>query len=229
MFLGDVAGSTAAGASTEELAGGACGRRVASRAAPASATENAHSWTFRNFTTLAADTGSDWTLAGNNTIANVLDNGDLTIAPGASLTVTSAVDRNSTGVFKLSAGSTLDLAAGNRDQYQDGFPRQRQPAGRQRIRVVRHRCRQLLLCERRQLQHFASGDVIDLLPFSAAGAWPPYDPSTERLQISNSASQLASLSFQKLFTAPGFLDTILLLSGRPHDVGTRLSGITGTA
>ena len=53
-----------------------------------------------------------------------------------------------------------------------------------------------------QLQHFASGDVIDLLPFSAAGAVLSYDPSTGVLQISNSASQLASLSFQNSVPRP---------------------------
>jgi hypothetical protein len=47
-----------------------------------------------------------------------------------------------------------------------------------------------------QLQDFAAGDTIDIKSFSAAGATLDYNASTGLLQVSNGASQAASLDFQ---------------------------------
>ncbi|MBN9561516.1 MAG: hypothetical protein J0H14_12430, partial [Alphaproteobacteria bacterium] len=153
------------------------------------------SWTFRNFTSLAADAGSDWTLTGKNTIASILDNGALTIAPAASLTVTSNVDPNSAGVFKLGGGSTLEVAAAIGMNTKMSFL-----GGDGRLVIDHFEAFGTNVGSASyagpQLQDFTSGDVIDLLPFSAGGAVLTYDALTGVLQISNGVSQLASLSFQ---------------------------------
>ena len=64
---------------------------------------------FLGFNSLEVDNGAQWTLSGtNNTIATVLNDGKLEVAGG--LIVSTAVDPTSTGVFKLDAGSTLEVA-----------------------------------------------------------------------------------------------------------------------
>jgi hypothetical protein len=202
VLIGDVVGSTAAGASnTLELAGGV-GSLSGLSGGVGSVTENAHTWSFRNFTALAADPGSDWTLTGNNTIASILDNGALTIANGASLAVTSAVDPTSAGVFKLAGGSTLEVAAAIGTNTKMSF------LGSDDRLVIDHfesfgTNVGGISYAGPQLQDFTSGDVIDLLPFSAAGVALSYDPVTGVLQISNSASHLASLSFQNASLGSG--------------------------
>jgi hypothetical protein len=54
-----------------------------------------------------------------------------------------------------------------------------------------------------QLQHFVSGDTIDLKDFSFAGATLNFDPTAGLLQLANSSSQAASLSFQTSSLGPG--------------------------
>ena len=60
---------------------------------------------FVGFSTLVADDGANWTLKGANTIATLLDDGELEVSGG--LTVSTAVDPTSTGAFLLDPGSTL--------------------------------------------------------------------------------------------------------------------------
>jgi hypothetical protein len=59
---------------------------------------------FWGFQSLNVDAGGAWTLTGSNTIANVTDNGALTV--NGSLNVTSALNPVSTGEFDLGSGAS---------------------------------------------------------------------------------------------------------------------------
>ncbi|HEY7581575.1 MAG TPA: alkaline phosphatase family protein, partial [Acetobacteraceae bacterium] len=109
VFVGDIVGSTASGATnTLELAGGT-GALSGLTGGSGSGTENGKTWAFSNFTSLAVDAGASWTLSGTNTIAGIQDNGTLSIADSGKLTVTAALTP-STGLFSLGSGSVLDFA-----------------------------------------------------------------------------------------------------------------------
>jgi FG-GAP-like repeat/FG-GAP repeat len=72
-----------------------------------------------------------------------------------------------------------------------------------------------------QLQDFVSGDKVDLKNISSAGVTLNYSATTELLQITNGASQLATLDFQNSSlgsgafqaTSDGGLGTLITLSG----------------
>jgi hypothetical protein len=64
---------------------------------------------FSNFTTLTDDANALWTLTGANTMANVVDNGSLTIS--GSLDVSTAVNAASAGQFDLQSSGSLEVAA----------------------------------------------------------------------------------------------------------------------
>jgi P pilus assembly chaperone PapD len=120
MFVGDIVGSTAAGATnTLELAGGT-GTLSGLTAGSGSGTENGKTWAFSNFTSLAVDAGASWTMSGANTIASVQDNGTLSIAGSGRLTVTAALNP-STGLFSLGSGAVLDFANDVGSGAQIGF------------------------------------------------------------------------------------------------------------
>ena len=191
LFIGDVIGSTAAGSSnTLELAGGS-GTVSGLTGGAGTVTENAHTWSFKNFTTVAVDAGGGWTLSGNNTIATVLDNG--TIDLGGSLTVSGAVDPASTGVFQLD-GKSLETAAALGTNTQISF------IGSSRLTVDNVAAFGTNvgtgLYAGPQLENFGADDKIDLKAFGSAGVALNYSASTGLLQVSNSSAQVASLKFQ---------------------------------
>ena len=64
---------------------------------------------FWGFQSLNVDAGGNWTLTGSDAIANVTDNGALTV--NGSLDVTSALNAASTGAFDLGAGGVLEVAS----------------------------------------------------------------------------------------------------------------------
>ncbi len=147
---------------------------------------------FNNFQVLAVDAGATWTLNGANIAPTVLDNGTVSIA--GSLDVSTAVDPNSTGLFQLGSGSTLEVAAAAGTATQVNF----------------QNSSELIIDNAAlfgtnvgtasyagsQLQDFVPGDKIDLKNFSSAGVTLSYNASTGLLQVSNSANQVASLDFQ---------------------------------
>ncbi len=201
VLIGDVVGSTASGSSnTLELAGGT-GTLSGLSGGAGSITANGHSSALSSFNTLAVDTGAAWTLTGNDSIANLLDNGSATIANGGSLDVTSAVDPASAGVFLLTGSSRLEVAAALGTNTQMSF------IGSGQLTVDNFGSFGTNVGSTAyagpQLMNFAADDAIDILRFSASGDALNYNASTGVLQLSNGASQLASLSFQNATLGSG--------------------------
>jgi hypothetical protein len=148
--------------------------------------------TLNNFQALTVDTGASWTLNGPNSAPTVLDNGTLIIA--GSLNVTSAINPSSTGLFQLGSGATLDVSADLGTQTQIDF------LAADKLAVDKSASFGINVGTSSyagpQLQNFAAGDTIDLKDFGFTGAALNYNSSTGVLQLSNTASQAASLSFQ---------------------------------
>ena len=147
---------------------------------------------FSNFQTLVVDAGATWTLTGVNAAPTVLDNGTLNIA--GSLDISTAVNASSTGLFQLEAGKTLEVAAATGTKTRINF------LGSSEL-IVDHAASFGINVGTSsyagtQLQHFVSGDKIDIKNFSAVGVTLTYNSSAGLLQVSNSAKQVASLDFQ---------------------------------
>jgi len=146
---------------------------------------------FDGFDTLKVDAGASWTLNGPNTIGTTLNNGHLDVA--GSLDVTTAVDPNSTGIFQLDGPSTLEIAAALGTASKISFA-----AGSS-----------LLIDSTAQfgqgvgtsgytgplLEKFG-GSSIDLKSFDMTGANMTFSNASGLLQLTNAASQLATLKFQ---------------------------------
>jgi hypothetical protein len=178
VFVGNVVGGS--GTNTLELASGT------------GSIGGVGTGSFNNFQVLAVDAGATWTLNGANIAPTVLDDGMVSIA--GSLDVSTAVDPNSTGLFQLGSGATLEVAAATGTATQVNF----------------QNSSELIIDNAAlfgtnvgtasyagsQLQAFAPGDKIDLKNFSSAGVTLSYNASTGLLQVSNSANQVASLDFQ---------------------------------
>ena len=148
---------------------------------------------FNNFQVLAVDTGATWTLNGTNIAPTVLDNGTVSIT--GSLDVSTAIDPSSTGLFQLGNGAMFEVAAATGTQTQINFQ------GSTSELIIDNAASfgtnvGTASYAGTQLQHFASGDKIDLKNFSSAGVTFNYNASTGVLQVSNSANQRASLDFQ---------------------------------
>ncbi len=147
---------------------------------------------FIGFTALAVDGGTTWTLTGNNAIGTVTDNGSLTLAPSASLHVTTAVDPASTGIFKLDASSVLEVLAdkgiSNKIQFIGTGELIVDKAANFGTNVGKTTYNGPLI------QSFTTGDKIDLKDV-AASATLNYTAATGLLQISNAATAVATLKF----------------------------------
>ena len=147
---------------------------------------------FSNFQTLTDDTGGDWTLTGSNTIANVTDNGALTV--NGSLDVTTALNSGSVGAFDLGAGGLLELAAATGAQTAVDF------LGASQLAVDNAALFGTLVggtsYHGSMLENFGTGDSVDVHNFSASGATLAYDPTSGLLQVSN-GGELATLDFQQ--------------------------------
>jgi Bacterial Ig-like domain len=147
---------------------------------------------FSNFTTLTDDAGGAWTLTGANTIANVTDNGALSV--NGSLDVTSALNAASTGAFDLGAGGVLEVASATGAQTAMDF------LGASQLVIDNAALFGTgiggMSYLGSQLENFGTGDSIDLHNFSSSGATLAYDPSSGLLQLSNGGA-LATLDFQQ--------------------------------
>ena len=148
---------------------------------------------FYGFQSLDVDAGAKWALNGSgNSIANVTDNGTLTVA--GSLDVTTALNAASTGAFHLGSGSVLEVAAATGSQTAMDFLGASQLAVDNAALFGTGIGGTSYLGS--QLENFGAGDSIDLHNFSASGAALAYDPSSGLLQLSN-AGALATLDFQQ--------------------------------
>jgi hypothetical protein len=179
VFVGGVTGGS--GTSTLELASGT------------GSIGGVGTGSFNHFQVLAVDAGASWTLNGANIAPTVLDDGTVNIA--GSLDVSTAVDPNSTGLFQLGSGATLEVAADTGTATPVNFQ-----GGSSELIIDNAALFGTNVGTASyagpQLQAFAPGDKIDLKNFSSAGVTLSYNASTGLLQVSNSANQVASLDFQ---------------------------------
>ena len=190
-FFGAVGGGTAS-SSTMELAGGT-GSIAGLSGGSGTVTQNGQSWLFTQFGSLVFDGGSNWTLDGTNTAPTIGNNGSLDIK--GSLNVTTAIDPASTGLFKIDNTATLEVASvlggGTQMQFLSNSRLVIDRAGSFGTGIGSASYAGPLL------EDFGSGDTIDIKDFSAAGSTFAYNDATGKLQLSNSASQAATLQFQQ--------------------------------
>ncbi|MGC1576081.1 MAG: hypothetical protein WA813_08150, partial [Beijerinckiaceae bacterium] len=183
---------------------------------------------FSNFQTLTVDAGANWTLGGTNNTPNVLDNGVVNVA--GTFDISSAINPSSTGLFQLQTGATLEVAAASGTRTRVNF------SGSSEL-IVDHAASfgtnvGTSSYAGTQLQHFVSGDRIDLKSFSSAGVTLAYNSSTGVLQVSNGARQVASLDFQTsslgsgTFNATGDGGTGILITRAPSVAAAAVSSIT---
>ena len=109
--------------------------------------------------------------------------------------MSTAIDASSTGLFQLGSGATFEVAAATGAAAQINF------LGSSSELIIDNAASfgtnvGTASYAGTQLQHFISGDKIDLKNFSSAGVTLTYNASTGVLQVSNGASQVASLDFQ---------------------------------
>jgi hypothetical protein len=146
---------------------------------------------FIGFSALLVDLGATWAISGPNTIGTVVDDGTLDVS--GSLTVSTAVSPTSTGLFDLAGGSTVEVAAAlgisSKMRFDAGSELVVDNAG--------------LFGENVGTRHYAGtlledfgGATIDIEDFSASGLKMSYSSHTGLLQLTNSASQVATLDFQ---------------------------------
>ena len=147
---------------------------------------------FSGFKTLSDDASALWTLTGANTIAAVTNNGGLAIA--GSLDVSGAVDSASAGQFDLQSGGSLELAADTSAHSQIDF------LGANELIIDSASLFGTGVGGTSYagplLENFVAGDSIDLHGYLATAAALLYNPANGVLQITNGASQVATLDFQ---------------------------------
>ena len=146
---------------------------------------------FNGFDTLKADLGANWTLNGSNTIGIVLNDGRLSVA--GSLDVTTAVGPNSMGIFQLDGPSTLEIAAAlgtdSKISFATGSNLVIYSSGLFGEHVGSTSYVGPLL------ENFG-GSTVDLKGFRTAGLNMSFSDFSGLLQLTNSASQMATLKFQ---------------------------------
>jgi hypothetical protein len=172
--------------------GGGSGVNTVELASGTGSVGGVNAGTFFNFQDLAVDNSAIWTLDGANSVPTVVNDG--TVAVAGSLDVSTAIDPSSDGLFQLDGGSTFEVAAALGTQTQMNFLASSELVidnfGSFGVNIGS------LGYAGPQLQDFGSGDTIDLRQFSSSSDALAYDASTGLLQISNGATQLASLEFQ---------------------------------
>ena len=208
VFIGAVGGGALA-SNTLEVAGGS-GAITGLSGGSGTVTQNGQSWLFTQFGSLVFDAGSNWTLNGTDTAPTIVNHGILDIK--GSLSISTAIDPASTGVFRIDSGAALDVASvlggSTQMQFLSGSKLVIDNAGSFGTNVGAATYAGPLL------RGFAA-DTIDVKNFGATGAALNYNSSTGMLQVSNDASQAASLLFQ----------TSSLGGGTFHVAGDGTSGI----
>jgi hypothetical protein len=173
-------------------AGGGSGTNTLELASGAGGISGINNGTFFNFQSLVVDGGSDWSLNGPNRVSSLTNDG--TLAVNGALGVTSAIDPESSGVFLLEGGGSLDVAAiagsGAQMQFLDGSTLSIDDTAAFGTNVGTSSYLGPLLAG------FDSYDRIDLKQFGFSGVSLNYDGTTGLLQIANGAAQVASLQFK---------------------------------
>jgi len=108
--------------------------------------------------------------------------------------VSTAVDPNSTGLFELGQGSTSEFAADLGTQNQMAFLTNSKLVIDNTASFGTNVGTSSYAGP--QLQDFSAGDTIDLRNVNPSGATINFNSSTGVLQVTDSANQAASLSFQ---------------------------------
>ncbi len=221
-FNGLVQGQTLT-SDTLELAGGS-GTLSAVAGGSGIVAENGQTWHFASFDTIDIDAGGSWAFAGSDTAATVGNDGSIAIA--GSLDVSTAIDPASAGLFQLASGATLEVASAPGSGTQIEF----QPTSEL---IVDNTAAFGVNAGAATyagplLQNFDASDVVDLKAFDAAGAVLNYDASTGVLQITNGATQSASLQFQASTLATGVFSVASDGAGGTLITVTGLTGPTGT-
>jgi hypothetical protein len=121
----------------------------------------------------------------------VLNRGTLLVS--GSLDVSTAVDPGSMGVFKLTGGSTLDVASAlgisSKMSFEAGSELIVDDAGLFGQNVGSSHYAESLLRD-------FGGSTIDIEDFSAIGLTASYSAATGLLQLTNASEQMATLHFQ---------------------------------
>lgn len=141
--------------------------------------------------------GTVLTVATAKAIAEIADNGTVSISSGCSLDVTSALDASSAGIFLLQTKASLEIAAalgsGAKIQFLGAAP-----ANRLTLDAVAsfgtHAGSAAYVGT--LLEGFGPGDSIDLKGVSSVGIGVSHASMTGRLQIAHGGSAFATLLFQ---------------------------------
>ena len=144
---------------------------------------------FTDFSDLTIDKGGSWTLSGANAFADVTNNG--TVAITGSLYDSGST--SGTGIFDIAAGATLEVAAaqgaGAKMAFLAGGALVVDNAAAFGANVG------MKTYAGPQITAFANGASIDIQNFAAAGAAFTYAKTTGLLQITDQASQTATIGF----------------------------------
>jgi len=179
VFNGAVVGGS--GANTLELASGS-----------AASIGGVGNGAFTNFGTLVVDSGATWTLTGTDTAPTVLNNGSLHV--GGTLNIGTGIDSSSTGLFLLDSSAHMEVAAalGTRTQisFATGSDLLIDNTSQFGTNVGASNYAGSLL------ENFGSARQIDLTHFGLSGLNSNFNAASGVLQLTNSASQTASLQFQ---------------------------------
>jgi hypothetical protein len=157
----------------------------------------------------SVNAGGSLTVSGADSIANLTDNGTITVASGGSLDVSSALNSASTGIFQLTTKASLEIAAilgsGLKIQFLGSAPTNEltiDSAANFGTNVGSPSYAGPLL------ESFAAGDTIDLKGIASAGLKLAYASATGDLQIAGSSGNpLATLAFQNSTLGAGAFHT----------------------
>jgi hypothetical protein len=146
---------------------------------------------FTGFDALLVTPGANWTLSSANAIGTVVDDGTLNVS--GALLVSTAVSPGSTGLFNLTQNSNLEVASAlgisSTMSFNMGSELAIDNASLFGENVGTANYAGTLL------QDFA-GATIDIKDFSTSGLNATYSSQTGLLQLTNAASQVATLDFQ---------------------------------
>ncbi len=179
VIVGKVVGGL--GSNVLELAGGATAGTIAGIGG-----------NFSNFGTLVVDQAASWTIAGNDSIGTLTDNGILTVAGSLDLTISLAPD--SGGTLALGATATLEVASvlgsGPAIQFLGGDTLTVDNAAKFGTGVG------ALAYKGPLLEDFSASATVDLKGIAPSGLMLSYATATGLLTISNGGGPVASLLFQ---------------------------------
>lgn len=196
VFHGSVVGNSSPG-NTIELAGGR-GTITGAAGVSGTITENANSWSFSNFDTLAVSRGGSWTFRGPNSVQTVLNNGTVGVTGALNVAI---IDPASAGIFQL-AGGSLEVGAAIGSDTKMQFLGNGNELILDDVTAFGNHVG-TPAAARPLLENFGLGDAVDLKQFTAApDLMLDFNRGTGNLQVSND-TQVANLSFQRSSLGPG--------------------------